>query len=743
MTQNKTHSAEPAKAPQELSALTGEVVRITFSDEHSGFTVAQVYSERHTDLVTVVGELMAPAAGTILKMRGHWIAHQRFGPQFRVETFTTRLPVDKAGLEKYLASGAIRGIRATTAKRIVQRFGMRTLEILEKAIERLAEVEGIGPKRLDTIRQSWEEQRESRNVMLFLQGHGIGAATANRIFKHYGQPAVRLLKENPYRLAEDIFGIGFLKADHIATQLGFEPGSPLRIQAGTLHVLNQLTSEGHVYYPYEDLIQKASELLNAERDRVAGALDELATQRKLVIENLATRPAPPQPVPRAVYLSLFHHCEAYVATKLKLLARTTSPRPVVNTPRALEWVQDQLHIQLAQRQAQAVAMSLKEKILIITGGPGTGKTTIVQAIARIHQQLRATIVLAAPTGRAAKRLAETTGRPAKTIHRLLEFSPTQNGFQRNEHNPLDVNLIIVDEASMIDILLMHHLLKALPPAATLILVGDVHQLPSVGPGNVLKDMIASATIPVVTLDQIFRQAQASRIVVNAHRINAGQMPQVKHRPDDDQSDFYFIEQEDPGRILEIILTLTAERIPRRFGLDPVDDIQVLTPMHRGTTGVENLNRELQRVLNPQHVYIKYGERQFHLNDKVMQLRNNYDKEVFNGDIGRVAAIDPQTKGLTLRFEDRLVPYELNDLEDIGVAYAVSVHKSQGSEFPAVVIPVTTQHYVLLQRNLLYTAVTRARKLAVLVGTQRALAIAIKNNAPQLRYTRLDWRLAFA
>ncbi|MDA8139775.1 MAG: ATP-dependent RecD-like DNA helicase [Desulfobacteraceae bacterium] len=737
----KATNAPQDQKPQALEFLTGQVVRITFSNEQTGFTVAQIASDKLKETVTVVGELMAPAEGTILSMHGHWLEHERFGRQFRVVQFTARLPVDKKGIERYLGSGAIRGIREATAKLIVQRFGKKTLEVLDKEIERLAEIGGIGRKRLATIRQSWEEQKENRNVMLFLQGHGIGAATANKIFKHYGQKTVTLLKENPYRLAEEIFGIGFLKADQIAGRIGFDARSPLRLQAGILHTLSQMTAEGHVYYPYEELLNKVCELLKVERDLLYSPMAELVCTRKIVIENLKDSALRLQLTPLAVYLSLFHFCENYVATKLNLLAEASTPRREVNIHKALEWVQNKLQIQLAQRQAQAVAKSLKEKVLIITGGPGTGKTTIVRAITRIHEQLHATILLAAPTGRAAKRLAETTGRPAKTIHRLLEFSPTQNGFQRNEDNPLQVDLLIVDEASMIDILLMHHLLKALPLAATLILVGDVHQLPSVGPGNVLKDLIASDTLPVVTLDQIFRQAKASRIVVNAHRINAGQMPQIKNKSEDSDNDFYFIEQEDPEKILEIILTLTSERIPRRFGFNPIDDIQVLTPMHRGTVGAENLNRELQRTLNPQHVYVKHGEQLFHLNDKVMQLRNNYEKEVFNGDIGRIAGIDPHAKQVMLRFDERLVPYDFTEMEELGVAYAVSVHKSQGSEFPAVVIPVTTQHYVLLQRNLLYTAVTRARKLAVLVGTQRALAIAIKNNAPQQRYTRLDRRLA--
>ncbi len=742
MTTGKPTTAPPGGTEPELTRLSGQVRRVTYADEESGFTVAKVQCRNEKETVTVVGELMSPAEGTILHMYGQWSDHSKFGRQFKVVRFTCSIPANRKALIRYLSSGAVRGIGQTTARRIVKKFGKKTLEILESDIERLIEVNGIGASRLAMIRQSWEEQKEVRNVMLFLQGHGIGAGTANKIFRHYGQQTIAVLKENPYRLADDIFGIGFIRADQIARELGFDANSPLRIRAGVLYVLNESTSDGHVYFPYDELIGKAGDVLDAQREMIVEAIGALAAEKQIVIEDLNESADNFKPNHKAVYLSLYHYCEAFVARALRMIAGAPVFRPGTDVQRALTWVQHQLNIDLAEAQRKAVGTALTQKVMVITGGPGTGKTTIIQAITRLYRRMNATVLLAAPTGRAAKRLSEATGRTAKTIHRLLEFSPTQGGFQRNEHHPLNAELVIVDEASMIDTILMHYLLKAMPTSATLILVGDVNQLPSVGPGNVLKDIIASGFVPVATLDQIFRQARNSRIVVNAHRMNAGQMPVINVDKNALDTDFYFIEQEDPEKVLELILTLISERIPRRFGLDPMDDIQVLSPMHRGVVGTENLNRQLQKTLNPQQVYVKQGDHRLQVNEKVMQVRNNYEKDVFNGDIGRIAAIDSHDKKVTVRFDDRIVPYEFSELDELSMAYAVSVHKSQGSEFPAVIIPVTTQHYVLLQRNLIYTAVTRARKLVVLVGTRRALAIAVNNNKTQRRYTRLDRRLSF-
>jgi len=731
-----------AQGTPETVALSGQVERLTYVDAQSGFTVAQVRMEKAEAPATVAGDLMGPAIGTLLHMDGYWVQHPRFGRQFRVVRFEARVPATRQGIEKYLGSGLIEGLGPGFAERIVEKFGEQTLDILEHQIERLREVSGIGAKRLERIRKAWGDQKHIRDVMLFLQSHGIGTALAGRIIRRYGRQTMAVVQVDPYRLAGEMDGIGFLTADRIAAQMGFDAQCAQRIQAGILYVLQELTAEGHVYYPYTDLVLKCQTMLKTDHEPVVRAMATLAAERRLVIEDPDADARGFQPNHKSVYLAYHYAGETFIARQLRLLTGSPLLRPQVDAERALVWVQRQLKVELVEQQRLAVAMALKKKVLVITGGPGTGKTTIIQAITRLYQQLRATVLLAAPTGRAAKRISETTGRTAKTLHRLLEYSPMQGSFQRNEKKPLDCELLIVDESSMIDTLLMHHLLKAVPLHATVILVGDVNQLPSVGPGNVLKDIIASNTVPVVTLDKIFRQAQNSRIVVNAHRINAGKMPLLEHTVEEDGNDFYFIEQSDADKILEIILQLTAERIPRRFGLDPVDDIQALTPMHRGTLGAENLNRQLQRTLNPQQVYVTRGEQRFQIEDKVMQIRNNYDKEIFNGDIGRISAIDAQAKTLGVRFDERTVSYEFAELGDLVLAYAVSIHKAQGSEFPAVVIPVTTQHYVLLQRNLIYTGITRARRLVVLVGTKQAMAMAIKNNSPQRRYTQLDRRLSF-
>ena len=727
-----------APAPQELTTICGQVEHVTYHDPQSGFTIAQVRVEDDGTVITAAGDLMDPTPGTQLRLQGRWGEHPRYGRQFRVVLFEVRLPTDEAGVRKYLGSGLIKGIGAAMADRIVERFADRTLEIMDRQIERLVEVPGIGPKRLALIRESWQAQNQVRAVMLFLHGHGVGPAHAAKILKRYGQQAVSLVQENPYRLAAEIEGIGFATADRIADRLGFDRASPLRIAAGVLHTLRELTEEGHVYFPQDALIERALPLLQTSRPAVETALDDLAQAERIVIEPPDPNPAGDGTVQRAVYPAPFQRCEIRIARRLQMLLQTPSLWADDEARDALEWVQRQLDLTLAERQAEAVRLALAQKVLVITGGPGTGKTTIVRAITHLYARRRAVIQLAAPTGRAAKRLGQATGRTAKTIHRLLEYSP-QGGFQRDSTRPLEADLLIVDEASMIDMPLMDHLLRAVPAQASVILVGDVDQLPSVGPGQILKDIIDSGRIPTVILDRIFRQARGSGIVVNAHRINAGQMP-LPAEAGDRPGDFYFIEQDAAERAVQTIITLTCERIPRRFGLDPIDDIQVLTPMHRGALGAENLNRRLQEVLNPQEVYVTSGEQQLRLDDKVMQIRNNYDKEVFNGDMGRVRRIDSARRSLSVQFDEREVAYDFGELNEIVLSYAVSVHKAQGSEYPAVVLPVTLQHYVLLQRNLIYTAITRARRLTVLVGSKKALAIAVHNKGAQLRHTRLAQRL---
>jgi exodeoxyribonuclease V alpha subunit len=627
------------------------------------------------------------------------------------------------------------------AGRIVDKFGKKTLDVIDSQIQRLAEVAGIGEKRIAMITQAWAAQSEIRDVMLFLQSHGVSAGYAAKIFKQYGNQSIAVVKQNPYRLATDIFGIGFLTADQIAGKLGFENDSKLRVEAGILYVLNQLSDEGHVYFPYQPLISKSCGILGVDREPVVQALGHLALDQKIVIEDINETLDVFKENHKAVYLARFHLCETGIARRLKALVTGTKSLRDIDTNKAIDWVQGQLSITLAENQIKAIVWAVKNKVMVITGGPGTGKTTIINAVLKIFARLKAAIMLAAPTGRAAKRMTEATGFAAKTIHRLLEYSLQKGGFQRNEDKPLDCDVLVIDESSMIDTLLMYHLLKAVPTFATLILVGDINQLPSVGAGNVLADIIASSAVPVATLDKIFRQAQTSQIVVNAHRINQGLAPSVNAgQAADPRNDFYFIDQEDPDQVLDIIVELCKNRIPQRFGFDPVDDIQVLTPMHRGSVGAGNLNQQLQAALNPGEGGVTRGERSYRVNDKVMQIRNNYDKEVFNGDIGRIRAIAWESREITVSIDGRDIAYDFGDLDEIVPAYAISVHKSQGSEYPVVIIPIVTQHYILLQRNLIYTAVTRGKKLVVIVGSRKAMAIGVNNNKTRQRYTRLKYRL---
>jgi exodeoxyribonuclease V alpha subunit len=719
--------------------LQGQIERITYINEENGYTVAKVRIQGQRELVTVVGNLMAPVPGEIIKMSGEWVNHPRYGEQFKVIRYESLVPASVYGIERYLGSGLIKGIGPIMAKRIVQRFGKTTLDVIEKEIEKLAEVDGIGEKRIEMIRSAWQEQKEIREVMIFLQTHGVGSGYATKIFRHYGSRSIGVVRENPYRLATDIFGIGFLTADRIAEKLGFAKDAPVRAEAGILYTLHQLSDEGHVYYPYDLLINRCRDVLGVNREIIVRALEVISAHHMVVVEDLRNGDGNgAAETEKAVYLAKFHLSETNIAARVKALTETPKSIRKIDPERALEWVQGQLAIVLARKQIEAIRLAIDSKAMIITGGPGTGKTTIISAIMKIFSRLGAKTMLAAPTGRAAKRMSEATGHEAKTIHRLLEYSIQKGRFQKNEDNPLDCDILILDEASMIDTILMYHLLKAIPLGATVILVGDVNQLPSVGAGNVLKDIISSGAMPVVELNEIFRQAKESLIIVNAHKINNGLVPSSK--PFGPGDDYYFIEQEEPEEVLKIILELTVERIPGRFGLDPIDHIQVLTPMHKGVVGVGNLNAELQKALNPGTGGIIRGNRSFRMDDKVMQVKNNYDKEVFNGDIGRIARIDLEDQEVLISFDGRGVPYGYADLDEIVLAYAVSVHKSQGCEYPAVIIPILTQHYLLLQRNLIYTAVTRGRKLVVMVGTRKALTIGVRNDKTQKRYTRLKQRL---
>ncbi len=724
-----------------LAELSGQIERITFTNEESGFTIARVKVSGRRELVTVVGVLMAPTPGEILDMKGEWTHHPRFGEQFKLASYRTRVPATVYGIRKYLGSGLIKGLGPVMAGRIVDRFGKKTLDVIENDIQKLAEVDGIGEKRIAMISDAWDAQHEIRDVMLFLQSHGVSSGYATKIFKQYGNRSIAVVRENPYRLAADIYGIGFVTADQIAAKLGIAKNAPVRVEAGILYVLHQLSDDGNVYYPYEPLISKSCEILDVDRQAVVDALGRLAVDRTIEMEDLNDNFADIHENHKAVYLAKFYLCETKIARHLKALVGAPKSIREIDSGKAIDWVHGQIGITLAERQIEAVRQAIQSKVMIITGGPGTGKTTIINAVLRIYAKLSTNILLAAPTGRAAKRMSEATGFEAKTIHRLLEFSLQKGGFQRNEDRPLDCHVLIIDEASMIDTILMYHLLKAVPPSATFILVGDVNQLPSVGAGNVLNDIIGSGAMTVVKLDKIFRQARTSQIIVNAHKINEGRLPFLNTAGSNDtRTDFYFIEQEDPDKVLDIILELSKNRIPQRFGFDPVSEIQVLTPMHRGVVGAGNINRKLQEALNPGQEGIARGDRTFRVNDKVMQIRNNYDREVFNGDIGQISTIRWEDQTVIINFDGRQVEYEFSDLDEIVPAYAVSVHKSQGSEYPAVIVPIVTQHYILLQRNLIYTAVTRGKKLVVLVGSRKAMAMGVKNNKTRKRFTRLRHRL---
>ncbi|MGD8472188.1 MAG: ATP-dependent RecD-like DNA helicase [Desulfobacterales bacterium] len=721
--------------------LTGQIERITFTNEESGFTIAKVKVKGKHDLVTVVGNLMAPMPGEIIDMRGEWAHHAKYGPQFKVAQFKTKVPATVFGIKKYLGSGLIKGLGPVMAGRIVDRFGENTLDIIENHINRLAEVKGIAEKSIAKIAKAWEAQKDIREVMIFLQSHGVSSAYASKIFKRYGDRSIAVVKQNPYRLATDIFGIGFLKADSIAKELGFSNDSEVRVEAGVVYTLHQLSEDGHVYFPYQPLIQRCREILGVGRQPVDRAIGNLSKAKQIILEDINEGDTHFRQNNKAVYLTRFHQCETGIASRLRALLSAPKSTRKVDSARAIQWVQQQLSFQPAEKQKDAIRLALENKVMIITGGPGTGKTTIIRAILKIFSQMKINILLAAPTGRAAKRMSEMTGHEAKTIHRLLEYSIHKHGFQRNEKNPLDCDLLIIDETSMIDTILMHHLLKAIPATTTCIFVGDVNQLPSVGPGNVLNDMIACGAVAVVELNEIFRQARTSRIVVNAHKINEGKLPAFDQSElFDPNNDFYFIEQDDAQKVLEIILELVKRRIPQRFGFDALEDIQVLTPMHKGIVGAANLNDQLQSVLNPGNGGISRGDRTLRVNDKVMQIRNNYEKVVFNGDIGRITVIRPEERQVTVSFDNRPVVYDFSELDEMVLAYAVSVHKSQGSEYPVVILPILTQHYILLQRNLIYTAVTRGRNLVVMVGSRKAMAIGVNNDQTLQRFTQLRYRL---
>jgi exodeoxyribonuclease V alpha subunit len=716
-----------------MTELKGQIERITYCNEETGYTVAKLKAEGRAGLTTIVGSIPSLSPGETVKLKGEWQSHAKYGEQFKISSCELVMPATVSGIERYLGSGMIKGIGPVMAKRLVSKFAIETLDVIDGDIERLREVDGIGEKRIGMINKAWQTQKEIRDVMVFLQGHGVSPAYAVKIFRQYGKDAVPVVRENPYRLAQDVFGIGFLTADRIASMLGIAKDSPVRARAGIEYILNQLSDEGHVYYPLNQLVEQCEKVLEIEPAAILDAISSAASDRRIIIEE--TGDAAERD--KAVYLVRFHVSEQGVARRLRNLLAYPTQLPLVDRDALVAAASKQLGLALSSRQVLAVRDSVERKVMVITGGPGTGKTTIIKSIIAVQERIGHKVLLAAPTGRAARRMSDATGREARTIHRLLEFSPKDGRFKKDEQNPLEAETFVIDEGSMIDTILMYHLLKAIPLHATLILVGDVDQLPSVGAGNVLKDIIESQVVPVVRLDKIFRQSRESMIVVNAHRVNSGLMPILTGTG---RSDFQFIEMEDPEGAVERLVGLCRERIPRKFGYHSIDDIQVLTPMHRGTVGALNLNAELQKHLNPSKDELLRGGKTFKTGDKVMQIRNNYDKDVYNGDIGRIKRIDREEQEVYVDFYGRLVSYDLSDLDELVLAYATSVHKAQGSEYPVVVMPILTQHYILLQRNLLYTGITRGKKLVVLLGTKKALSIAVGNDKQQMRYTLLKQRL---
>lgn len=725
-----------------MESLSGIVERVTFHSPETGFSVLRVQARGRRGLVTVVGTLPSVVAGEYVEAQGDWVQDRDHGLQFKASQLHTTPPYTVEGIEKYLGSGLVKGIGPRFARKIVAVFGERTLEVIDQSPAFLSEIKGIGPRRLQRIRDSWREQQGIRRIMVFLQSHGLGTTRAVRIYKTYGDRAIDMVRENPYRLATDIWGIGFESADQLAARLGIARDSPLRAAAAVRYVLQQCTDNGHVGYPESQVIQQTAQLTQIPVEVVAAAVEQLRSEGELVREPFAGGSAPMEDMEAPwLYLRPLFLAELGVARTLRALTAGGHPLPAINLEAALDWVEKKIGLTLAPTQREALRQASTSKVLVITGGPGTGKTTLVRGILEIFSAKKLRCCLCAPTGRAAKRLSETTGREAKTIHRLLEFDPVLGDFKRNRDQPLDLDLLIVDEVSMVDVVLMNQLLRALPPWACVVLVGDVDQLPSVGPGRVLAEIIQSAAVPVVRLTEIFRQASQSWIVRAAHAVNQGELPESA--PPDGKGDFYLVETNSPESILERIITMVRERIPARFGLDPLRDVQVLTPMNRSELGSRNLNLRLQEVFNPsrsdsQEVH-RFGWT-FRRGDKVLQTVNNYTKEVFNGDIGQIMAIDTVEQEIVIEFDGREVVYDFNDLDELTLAYAMTVHKAQGSEYPAVIIPLHMQHYLLLQRNLLYTALTRGRKLVVVVGSRKALKLAVESRDTSRRCSALAWRL---
>ena len=723
------------EASEPTETMEGTVERVVFQAPDGAYAVARLYRKGHHDLTTIVGKLIELKEGELLRLQGRWSVHKKFGQQFEVQAYQVVTPTTAAGIERYLGSGLVHGIGPELAKRLVRGFGDHTLDVIEHHPKRLREIEGIGPKRQEQIVGSYAAQKGLRELMVFLSQYGVSPTTGAKIHKAYGASAVSVVRGNAYRLASDIFGVGFRTADRIARSMGVEADSPLRTAAGVVYALRQLGDDGHVCAPHDALVAAAASTLDAQADSVEQAIEAQVGAGELVRdEGIADTP---------IYLPPLHAAEVGVARSLALLASADASFPPIAPDKALGWVEKHSGLVLAEGQRDAVRQAVGAKLSVITGGPGVGKTTIVRCLVDIFRARRLRVALGAPTGRAAKRLSEATGAEAMTIHRLLKFQPRTREFAVNEDEPLPADVVIVDEASMLDLVLTYHLVRALQPQTVLILVGDVDQLPSVGPGSVLRDIIGSGVAAVARLSEIFRQAANSLIVTNAHRINNGSMPHLRGYGDEEHRDFFFLRRDDPDEAADAILDLCARRLPERYGLDPVSGIQVISPMRRGSVGAQTLNVRLQEALNPRGAEHAVGGRSFRIGDKVMQIRNNYDKDVFNGDIGRVVDADREAGQMRVRIDDREVAYAANELDELVPAYAITVHKSQGCEYPAVVVPILTQHYMMLQRNLLYTAVTRGKRLVVLVGSHKAIAIAVRNNRIHERHTHLRQRLEAA
>ena len=722
------------QAESEKESLAGLVERVTFHSPETGFCVLRVKIRGNRDLVTLVGSAASIQPGEYVHASGRWDNHRDHGLQFKADFLKVTPPTTTEGIERYLGSGMIKGIGPVYAKKLVDAFREAVFDVIEQNPDKLKEIDGIGPVRATRIAAGWADQKAIREIMLFLQSHGVGTARAVRIYKTYGVEAIPLMMENPYRLARDIRGIGFKTADEIAGRLGIEKTSMVRARAGISYTLMEAIGDGHCALPKDDLLENAAGILEIPKDSLPDALALELQEGNVISDNIGDR--------GCIFLPHLWHAEKTIADRLIRLSSGAMPWPNIDPSKAIPWVENKLNVTLAASQKEAVDVALRAKTLVITGGPGVGKTTIVNSILKIVMAKGIKVALAAPTGRAAKRLSESTRLEAKTVHRLLEFDPINGGFKRSADFPLECDLLVIDETSMVDVPLMAQLLRAVPDLAAVIIVGDADQLPSVGPGQVLADIIASEIMPVTRLTEIFRQAAKSRIITNAHRVNKGHMPELTLSKDE-ETDFYFIDAAEPEDAVSKIVELVKTRISRRFGLDPIRDIQVLCPMQRGAVGARSLNVELQKALNSGNANQPAVERfgyTYRVGDKVMQTENDYEKEVFNGDIGFITAIDVDANEITINFDERTVTYGFGELDEVMLCYATTIHKSQGSEYPAVVIPIMTQHYMMLERNLLYTGITRGQKLVVLVGQKKAVAIAVRGNKDRRRWSKLRERL---